>query len=227
MMDMQHLLYKYYYGDANHIIYHSIIVMGILVGAIRFSKLSISSRMFFLLLVFTIPKELFGFYCAVKYRNNSPISNIWVLVGYCVFCLAFYIDSKIKPVITLMIVCLLFSVVNSVFFQNFLRHQADNTTLVISLCQIIIYFLFLILYFKVVDTLSLRQFPLFWIGMGVMLFSIVSIVSFGFTTLSRPGGVWYIVARYARNYSNYLLYLLFIPAFLSPQNRLRDFTRNQ
>lgn len=221
-MDLFQFLQKYYYGKAYHIIYHGIMLVGIVVGIIRFPKLSTSSRLFLLLLVLTPVLELTGYYFAIKYRNNSPVSNTIILIEYFFFCLAFYIDSKMRSIIILFATGIAFCIVN-LLFQNYYTEQTNNTTMVLSLFQIVIYFLFLILYFKVVDTLSLRQFPLFWIGMGVILFSIVSIVGFGFTTLSEPGGTWYVVARYARNYSNYLLYLLFIPAFLSPQNRLRDF----
>ena len=217
------MLHKYYSGNYNHIIYHSVILVGILIGAVRFSKLSVSSRIFFLLLVITPLIELIGFYFALKYKNNSPVSNSFTLLEYFIFCAAFYLDSKIKLIMGLLAGLFLSGIINGLFFQHILKEQATYTELLLSLCEIVIYFLYLVLYFKNVDTLPLRQFPLFWIGLGIMLFSIVSIVAFGFLELSKKGDIWYTIAGYARQYSNYLLYLLFIPAFLSPQKRLRDF----
>jgi len=197
---------------------------GIVVGAMRFSKLSASSRWFFLLLAITPLIELTGYFCALRYRNNSPVSNSFSLIEYSIFCLAFYIDTRIRPVMLLLACGLLFSIGNSLLFQEFLKEQATNTALILSLCQIIIYFLFLILYFKTVDTVSLRQFPMFWIGLGTMVFSIVSIVAFGYLEFGEKGTTWYNVAGYTRKYANYLLYLSYIPAFLSPQKCLYDFT---
>jgi hypothetical protein len=183
--------------------------------------------MFLLLLAVTPVKEIFGYYLALKYGNNSSLSNSFTLFEFFIFCLAFYIDSHIRIIWFLLIGLLLFSIINNILFQDFLTQHATNTTLLVSLFEIVFYFLYLILYFNVVDTKPLRVFPLFWIGLGVMVFSITSIVAFGFLQLSEKGSIWFTIAGYARQYSNYVLYLLFIPAFLSPQNRLCDFTGNK
>lgn len=223
-MQIPQLLERYYDGNCNHIVYHSIIVAGVLVGAIRFSKLSTSSRLFFLLLAITPPIELLGFHFALKYKNNSPVSNIFTLAEFFVFCLAFYWDSHMRSILFLFSGLLLFSIINGLFLQHFLKEQTTNTTLLLSLCEIVIYFLFLVLYFKTVDSSSLFQFPLFWIGLGILLFSIVSIVAFGFLEIVKKGESLDRIVGYARQCSNYLLYLLFIPAFLSSQKSLHDFT---
>lgn len=219
---MYNLLHRYYYGNTNHIIYHSIILAGVIVGLIRFKKLSASNRILLLLLAITPFAELLGYYCALTYKNNSPVSNSFILVEFGFFCLAFYTDSRITAIKYFFAALLVFALVNGLFFQPFLNTQNFNTGLLLSLFEVVIYFLFLARYFSKVDTAPVTQFPLFWTGLGFMLFAIVFVVAFSFLKLAPGKTQWATVAKFARQYANYLLYLLYIPAFLSQQKKLRD-----
>lgn len=198
-------------------------LIALLVGAIRYSKLSPSSRIFFLLLGITAIKEMLAYYLGLTYRNSSPISNPFILFEFVLFSLAFYLDTKLKIFISLLYFLLLFGVVNGICFQPFLTTQNTQTHLMASLLMIFSYFLYLVAYFKRVDNFLLRKFPLFWFGLGFMIFSIVSIVSFGFLEVISQEEKWRTIVVYLIQYSNYLLYLFFIPAFLSSQKSLYDF----
>jgi hypothetical protein len=198
--------------------------VGLIVGAIRYSKLNLSSRIFFLLLLITPFKELVSYYFKLTERNGTVIDNSFMFLEYALFCLGFYLDIKLKWIIPSLLLLLGFGMINGIFIEPFLEAENFNITLVESLFMIIVYFLFLVVYFKKVDSFSLTHFPLFWIGLGFMLFSIVSIISFGFLNLETLDHQWETICKYARIYSNFLLYLLFIPAFLSSQKQLCDFT---
>jgi hypothetical protein len=211
-----------YFSNSTNIIYNGIMLLAILVGAVRFSKLSLGSRFFLLLLVITPFKEMLAYYFALTYRNNSFISNPFTLLEFSLFSIAFYADTKVKIFINLLFSLLVFGIINGIFFQPFLTSQNTQTHLMASLLIIFTYFLFLVTYFKKVDTVALRVFPLFWIGLGFMFFSIVSIVSFGFIVVISTKEKWYPVVGLLIQYSNYLLYLSFIPAFLSPQKSLNN-----
>lgn len=219
---MVEFLQKYFTNPVN-IIYNSIMLLALLVGVLRYSKLSKSSRIFFLLLAITPIKEMLAYYLGLNYGNSSQISNPFTLLEFLLFSIAFYIDTKLKIFIGLLYFLLAFGIINGIFFQPFLKSQNTQTHLMASLLMIFSYFLYLVVYFKRVDTVALKKFPLFWIGLGFMLFSIVSIVSFGFLEVISRGDKWFAIIVYLIQYSNYLLYLFFVPAFLSSQKSLYDF----
>jgi hypothetical protein len=223
---MIEFLQKYFSNNVN-VIYISIMVTGLVVGATRYPKLSVSSRIFFLLLFVTPVKEMLGYYFAITYKNNSPVSNLFHLMEFSLFSLAFYYDTYIRAYVILPVSLALFTLVNGLFFGQFFAAQDYKTQLLAALLYIISFYFSLILYFRVVDKEPLHRFPVFWVGLGFTLFSITSIISFGFSEIASVGGKWHTLAFYSMQYSNYLLYLMFIPAFLTHQKRLRDYITTQ
>jgi hypothetical protein len=220
---MQEVLIKYYH-DYNRIIYHLIMLCGIVIGIIKYKPLSKSSRIFLLLLLLTPFIELTAFYCAVKFRNNSIIYNPFTIIQFFLVGFAFFTETKIKAVKIMMLLFLIFAVVNGIYFEPFFTSFNKNIFLLSSLFIIVWYFMYLVLYFKISDTNVLRQFPFFWIATAWMFFSIATIVSFGFIQVYTRGDFWDAVSTYSRQFSNYLLYLSFIIAFLMPQKSLHDIT---
>jgi hypothetical protein len=213
-----------YYKSYNQILYHLIMLIGIVIGLMRFKRLSASSRVLLLLLFITPVVELLAFYCAVHYRNNSMVYNPFTIVQFALIGLAFFSEKKQSVYLTSLFLCILLAVFNGIYFQPFFLTLNTNSILLTSLFIIIWYFTFLVSYFKNADGYSLKQLPLFWVGGGWMFFSVVSIISFGFMKLYAKGGMWDDISTYTRQFSNYLLYLSFIPAFLSPQKSLNDIT---
>lgn len=218
---MEDILVKYY-NDYNRIVYHLIMLCGIIMGMIKFKSLSKSSRIFLLLLLVTPFIELTAFYCAVNFRNNSMIYNPFTIIQYLLVGMAFFAEIKIKAIKSMLILLLAFTLINGVYFEPFLTSFNKNTFLLSSLFIIIWYFMYLVLYFKGSDTGMLRRFPFFWLGTAWMFFSITSIVSIGFIEMYAKGDLWDAVSTYTRQFSNYLLYLSFIIAFLMPQKSLDD-----
>ena len=220
---MLQILYRYY-NDVNHVIYHAIIILGIITGVVRFKKLSRSSRVFLLLLLVTLLVELTAYYCAVKYRDNRFIYHPFALIQFSLICTTFYIESHRRQILFIFILFILFVCFNSIFYQPFLRSSGSNNFLVEQLLIIVLYFTYLVTYFKNTEQGSLRNYPLFWIGLGWLIFSVCSIVSFGFDYITTEGSYWDKISVWVKKISNYLLYLSFIIAFLSPQKSLNDVT---
>jgi len=220
---MFQILYRYY-RDLNHLIYHSIIILGIITGVLRFKKLNRSSRIFLLLLFITLLVELTAYYCAVIYRDNRFIYHPFNLVQFALICAAFWYESRLKQVLLIFALFILFVCFNSIFYQPFLKSSNSNSFLIEQLLIIVLYFTYLVSYFKNTAQGSLRDYPLFWIGLGWLMFSVCSIVSFGFDYITSEGSYWDKISVWVKRISNYLLYLSFIMAFLSPQKSLNDIT---
>lgn len=220
---MFQILYRCY-SDQNNIIYHSIMVLGIITGLLQLKKINRSSRIFLLLLIITLLIELAAYYCGVKYRDNRFIYNPFNLVQFTLISTAFYLESRIKHMLVIYVVFLLFVFFNSIFYQPLLKSSNSNSFLVEQLLIIVLYFMYLVTYFKTTDQDSLKYFPLFWIGLGWLIFSVTSIVSFGFDYITAEGSFWDKISVWVKMISNYLLYLSFIIAFLSPQKSLNDIT---
>jgi len=220
---MFELLVKYY-KDPNHVVYHLVILAGIIAGIVRFRKLSGSSRIFLLLLVITPVVELVSFYCAVHYRDNRFIYNPFNLLQFSLICFAFFMESRRMIIPLIFTTFILFTIVNSIFFQPLLSSSNSHVFLLEHLFIIVLYFMYLVSCFKKTDLGPLRNYPLFWIGMGWLVFSITSIVSFGFNNIIINGSYWDLIADWVKRISNYILYLSFCIAFLLPQKSLNDIT---
>lgn len=211
-----------YFGNWVNTVYITIIALGLCVGLIRFRKLSRSSRIIFLLLLVTPLKEMLGYHFAIEYKNNSPISNLFHPIEFALASLAFYYHTNLRIYIILPLCLVVFSLLNGFYSGQFFTAQDYKTELLAALLFILSFYIYLITYFKNADRWPLFNLPLFWVGLGFTLFSIVSIVSFGFSEIASVGEKWHTVARYSMQYSNYLLYLMFIPAFLTSQKKLRE-----
>ena len=211
-----------YYSNLNHVVYHSIIVVAIVIGLLRFKKLNRSSRLFLLLLFITLLAELTAFYCAVKYHNNSLVYNLFNLFQFSVICLAFYLESRQKAIPVIFILFISFVCINSIFYQSFFKSFGSNSFLTEQLLVIVLYFMYLVAYFKNTQQGSLKHYPLFWIGAGWLLFSITSIVSFGFDYITAEGTYWDTISVWVKRLSNYVLYVSFSIAFFTKQKSLYD-----
>lgn len=219
--------FQKYFSNWIMAVYTGIMLAGLLVGVLKYKKLSKSSRIFFLLLFITLIKEILGYYFALEYRNNSPVSNFFYPIEFGLFSLAFYYNTQLRTYIILPVCLALFSLLNGFLAGQFFTVQDYKTELFAALLYIVSFYLYLIRYFKQVDAWPLYKLPPFWIGLGFTLFYITSIISFGFSEIAHVGEKWHILAFYSMQYSNYFLYLMFIPAFLSPQKNLCDVITNK
>ena len=220
---MLQLLSKYY-NSLNHCIYHGIILIAVIAGVIRFKKLSPGSRIFLLLLLLTPVIELLAYYCAVNYHDNRFIYNPFNILQFALICLAFYADTRLRSIAFIFASFIVFVIINNAFYQPLLSSSNSNSFLVEQLLVIILYFMFLVHYFKKADQGTLAAYPLFWIGLGWLLFSITAIVAFGLGNIIVNGSNWDAIFTWVKKIANYFLYLSFLIAFLSPQKSLNDIT---
>lgn len=217
-------LFHKYYKDVNHCIYHLIILTGIITGLLRYKKLTRSSRLFLLLLVITPIAELIAYYCAVKYKDNRFIYAPFNLLQFLIICSAFYHECRSKSIPVIFIVYLAFASINFSLHQPLLDDYVSSNLLLEQLLIIVLFFLYLVYYFRRIDEWPLGSYPLFWLSFGWLIFSICSIVAFGFGNLAGEDSYWLDISVRVKQISNYLLYLSFSIAFLLPQKSLNDVT---
>jgi hypothetical protein len=213
-------LLKYY--RHYHIIYHLIMFTGVIIGMVRLKKLCSSSRIFLLLLFITPLVELTAFYCAIHFQNNNMVYNPFIIVQFLLIGWAFFVETRQRSLLVMLILLLFTAAINGIFYEPFLTSFNNNMVLLSSLFIIIWYFMYLVFYFNGSHKTSLKKFPLFWTGTAWMLFSIVSIISFGFMKLYADNGLWDDISTYTRQVSNYMLYGSFIVSFLLRQICLND-----
>lgn len=212
-----------YLSFSSNLIYNSILLTGIIIGIFRYEKIIFISKVLLFLLLLTLVVELSAFYCALKYHNNAFIYNPFRIIRSFIMCYVFYKETKLKVYWFIFGCVFLFAIVNGIFFEPFFSQPNYHLHMIIALIYIIWFFIYLTEYFKKINYASLLQFPVFWIGTGWLIFSIVSIVSFGFSSFIHSGK-WNNFIITCKQYSNYLLYASFIPAFLCSQKSLDDFT---
>lgn len=211
-----------YYRSPNYIIYHFIIFIGITMGLLNFKKLTNSSKILLLLLILTPLIEWMAFYCKRNFWTNNIVYNPFTVVQFILVSTAFYKECRLKIILLLALIFLLFSIVNGLYLEPFLAKFNLNTLLLGHLLMITFFFIFLSTYFIKSDKNTLTFYPVFWVGMGLMVFSIASIIAFGIPVIGKINATWRNISLTTLRISNYLLYLSFIMAFLSPQKSLND-----
>ena len=202
--------------------YYFIVFTGVVIGGIRYKMLNKSSRVFFLLLLLTLSNEFVAFYCAKVFRTNVVAYNAFTILQFSLISTAYYLETKSKIIFIAGAIFLSFILCTELFGISLLKVFNKNLLLLDYLFVIIFVMLFFTDYFKKIDDLPIHKFSISWIGFGLLLFCVVAIFSFGFDFVNSKNPNWKKFSFYCRWFSNYLFYLSFIPAFLSPQKSLND-----
>jgi hypothetical protein len=147
------------------IIYQSILLTSSVTGLIYFKKMDKASRIIVLFIVSTFISEAIATFLAVKYHNNifvfhiySPI-QILLLSLYFNFSIEKFHKKNIGWIVGALIVC--FSIINSLFIQNFSKAFNSNILIVgafVIIAMCLYSFYDLLLGDDVVELLSIKRF---------------------------------------------------------------------
>jgi len=215
-------LIEKYFQRNDHLVYFLILLIAIGIGFYRYRLLNRVSSIYLWLLAITPIVELLAAYFAREYKNNLYIYDPFRLIEFWVIVWTYQIEIGVKKLYLFFAGLILFYIFNGLFWQPFFQFSSSNTWMMSCLMNICLFGIYQVAYFRNSSPNKIGEHPLFWIGCGWLIFSIASILSFGFMMKSTENTFWHDVAKYSREYSNYLLYLSFIPAFLSPQKSLND-----
>lgn len=207
-------------------IYYFILALATITGAIRFKNLSISSRLILLLAILSIPTEIISSYLRTVYANNLIVSRTFPLIEYILIAIAFRVelpDSK-KIIDTSIVIAATVIVIDTIANYGFLMQQYPTVQKVVfSILTIGICLLFLLRLLNKETDYSFAEYPLFWISIGWLLYSIITLFNFtAFNYIGKKAPQFAALFTWVRFFANLVLYSLFIAAFLTKQRRLTD-----
>lgn len=204
--------------------YIIIISLGILIGIIRINQLTSSSKICLLLLVITLIIELIsqlGYKLLIN-KSNYIVYHIFSPIQYTLIALSYNQELKsklIKYSIYLMLTC---SIIFSIWVQPIQEFNSYYINLNFFITILIAIYYLRKLLEKDTEN-SFLGFPLFWISCGFLLFNIANLFVFGtFNSFFKEVNYIERIFAYVRIFTNYILYLLFIIAFLAQQHTLLD-----
>ncbi len=208
------------------IIYIFILMLGLITGLTKLRQINNSSKVFLLLLLLTLVAELTGKTLAFYGKSNFIVYHLFTPIQCCLVFLGYYYDMRNKLFIYFMPVIILIATVLSIFVQqppNFNSYFMEIELLLFSLLNIN-YFRELL---KIEKEVKLKDYPLFWISSGLLIFSVSNIFIMGAynffikSNITSSSTLNYFFL-YTRLFSNYIYYSSFIIAFLVKQNTISD-----
>lgn len=200
-----------------------IILLGVsITGLLRFKRLSNSSRFLLLLLFITILSEIIATYLSKHSHSNVFVYHLFMPLEFATICLVYYVgELKILPLIAGLIF-MTFSAVNSIYWQDFYSEFNSNAFIVFCVFILSLSLFYLYQLLQINTNNSFVDFPLFWISVAFSVFSLINLVVLGtHNSIAEKQSELSTALSNIRFFSNYLLYLLFIPAFLSKQATLK------
>jgi hypothetical protein len=206
------------------IIYLGIIVLGIIVGAINFSKLTKSSRCFWLLLVITFLAEIMAWFAFYLYQTNMIVYRIFAFIQYALLARGFGMElpSYNRLINGSILFIFLFGIFDLVTHTNFIfiqYHTSFKTIINLFIVGLTLVYLRAMLVTEVSH--SFFQFPLFWMSIGWMVFSIITLFNFSaYNFINQKAHSFLELFQEIRIVTNYFLYGLFIIAFVTKQHSL-------
>lgn len=200
--------------------YYVILGLGVIIGFLKFKKLSKSNKYVLYLLLFTLLFELLSFYFSKTFGANIILYNLFILIQFGFITMVYYTEICKKWIIysnIILIATFLFysSVIN--IFISF-----NTLALMVSFLITILFGLYFLLQLLLSYTDNdFYDFPIFWVSIGFLIFSILNLFQFGtlnyFKNLPK-NHILTLVFDFIRIYSNYFLYTFFIVSFLVKQN---------
>lgn len=201
-------------------IYYFIIVVGCVVGAVRFKKLSASSKTMLGLLLLTLVSEKTADYFKESAQQNSFVYHIFNPIQYLLIVWAFYQELRDKRLLWSLLPIFIFAVFNAIWLQPFLRtHNTYFLTMeAVAIISIgLIYFRNLL---NVPPTERFVDYSLFWFSIAWVAFEVILLFVFSTTNYAAQSDTLWHLYFQIRVGANYLLYGLFTVAFLSKQKAL-------
>lgn len=163
------------------IIYLSIIFSGVLIGAVRYKKLTAPFKMVVLFLFITFISELSSRIMAVKIHNSSPVYHFYVLLLVGLISIIYLLLMPEKRIRFFIIACCLFflmlSSINSIFFQTILLFPSFS--IVFASIVIIVYSLVLFKYTLDRKLVFGRQ-MIIWLNVSILIYFTIQLFNWAF-----------------------------------------------
>ena len=204
--------------------YYVTLALGIMVGASRFSRLSPGSRWFYALLVLTAAVEGVAWYSGRIYNTNLLVYRLFGPVQFALFALACsgeLVKARTAIRATAGVILLVYAVDTYLHRADLMKvyHTLPRTASGMGIIFWTLYYLRQLLETQTDRPFS--QYPLFWLSIGWLQFSIITLFNLGAMNYLNTLDIKYtFFFTYVRTGSNVILYGLFTVAFLTRQYQL-------
>lgn len=201
--------------------YFAILVIGIGIGIFTYTSLTKACRTILVLSIVTLMIEISAYWLGLGKVSNSVLYNGFMVIQPALLGFAFIQETSYRPIIVL---TLLTTASVLIFWLTSVGTGFNTNGLVLVLTfMVATALIFFYLLLKRDTSVPLRHFPFFWISTGFLIFGVLNILGFGFIYIFKVENIFLnSLFKSIRIYSNYFLYALFIPAFLVPQNSLKN-----
>lgn len=213
-------------NDIKYSFYILILLVGLIVGLIKIHTLNNSNKIFLLLLLSTVFVEILGPIIAFYGSSNYIVYHIFTPVQCCMVFLAYYFDVKNRIILYSIPFFVTLGLVLSLWIQPLPAFNSYYMNI-----ELLFFSVLAILFFKSLLEIQtqhyLKDYPLFWISSGLIIFCISNIFILGtlnFVSESdiKKNKILISILMDIRYFSNYIYYSSFIVAFLVKQNTISD-----
>ena len=207
------------------ILYFTILATSSILGIVNFKFLNNSNKAFLLLLLCTIFTEVTAYIIVyVTQKSNFLVYHIFSPLQCAIVFWAYFLDTKKSIFIYAIPVILVTGLVLSLFIQPLPAFNSYFMEI-----ELLLFCVLALNYFrellKIENEIQLKDYPLFWINSGLLIFAVVNIFVLGAynffikdENLKNP--LLNSVFFYCRFVSNCLFYSSFSVAFLVKQNSI-------
>ena len=199
-------------------VYSSILLIGIIIGCLRFKVINKSNKFFLLLIFATFISESIAHTMIQNGKSNFSVYHIFSPLQYSLVALGYYFDTRSKYTLLTIPLMIIISIFFSIWIQSPPLFNSYFLTIELFLFSILGISFFQKLLKANTET-KLKNYPLFWISCGIILFSVSNLFIFGthnFFKILNPAIKH--TFKYLRYFTNYFYYIMYIFAFLVKQN---------
>jgi len=198
-------------------IYPLIYLTTIFFGIIYYSKYAHNKELIFFLifLIYSLLTELFGNYKGRVLRTNTfYIYNTWNIVNHLFYMFFFLVKLndifKRRILISLIFLYVLLTVINVLFFENYITEGLINNIILGSLFILVSVMIYYSELLKKDEILEIQYSMFFWISIGVLIFNIGFLPIIVIAEFISYGGVYIYITLGL----NILMSLCFITGFI-------------
>jgi hypothetical protein len=203
-------------------IYIIILVSSIVIGVYKFSVLNRSDKFFLLLLFSTIVSEIIAHYFRGNNKSNYFVYHIFAPLQYLLVALAYYYDKRNRYILISIPIMSAVSIFLSLWVQTFKQFNSYFVNI-----EHFIFIIFAIRFFRnlltVNSKINLKDYSLFWISSGLLLFCVSNLFMFGtFNLFKKIDPIIYKVFVYLRYFTNYIYYSIIGISFIIKAKNIKN-----
>lgn len=203
--------------------YYCLLFIGMSVFLYKFRLLSISNRLFGILLTFTFFVEIIAKFLSMNEQPNYFLYNLYIPLFYSLISTAFYLEIRKKFVIISILLFFFIYGINSKYYQSITTTISTNTLTISMILTSVWVLLYLTQMLKSSLENNFNEYSLFWVSCGLLFFNTSCLFVFGaFNFVNEEyhdsiGKLFTVV----RVLANHIMYGMII---LSLLNRQKGFT---